>query len=522
MVGPGSGSEGQARIPLPVALADAARTGTTGTLVVESHGAEREVVFIQGEIRAAHSRLEEEKLGSWLVQQGLLSDDQRAIVLLQQAGGGGTPFGELLIERGFVDRDTLEVELERLTLTIIRRCCATPATHYGLTGAHDPRGLDTLPRLSTQQILLHAARVCRDTGAMRRALGDEDQVVRTVAGLDGLLASLDLNPEEAFLLSRLQGVHSVRDVLHASAVEEELATSILFALKVAGVIRLGPPPSSEARAGAGHRRRPPPVEAVDEEGLDPLRLEERRALQRLAQEAPRLDHYRALGLHSGAGGEAVDAAWQQLQARCHPKRRSGDHLRDMVDQLAIIRERGREAHEVLSDPVSRERYDRILTAIREEQVETDEEGGEARTEVRFDPAAREEVAAASFREADDLIARGEVFMAIRVLEQACAMQPRADQLLKLARLLLRNPLWKRRSLACLRRALEVDSDHVESWLELAGFWKNRGDPERQRRALEHALKIDADCVRGRQMYRELAGPRELDRFLRRIGAPSGG
>mgnify|MGYP001828309313 FL=1 len=56
---------------------------------------------------------------------------------------------------------------------------------------------------------------------------------------------------------------------------------------------------------------------------------------------------------------------------------------------------------------------------------------------------------------------------------------------------------------------------MEAWLELADFWRRRNHVERQRKSLERALAIEPDNERANQMYKDLAGTRELQRLLRR-------
>jgi tetratricopeptide (TPR) repeat protein len=129
--------------------------------------------------------------------------------------------------------------------------------------------------------------------------------------------------------------------------------------------------------------------------------------------------------------------------------------------------------------------------------------------------ARKTLVEANLKRADELIRDNELYLAIQLLERACALDPRPDELLKLARLLQRNPLWANRALACLRRAIEANPKHVESWLELADFWRRRNHVERQRKSLERALAVDPDNEAANRMYKELAGSRELQRLLRR-------
>jgi tetratricopeptide (TPR) repeat protein len=168
---------------------------------------------------------------------------------------------------------------------------------------------------------------------------------------------------------------------------------------------------------------------------------------------------------------------------------------------------------VLSDWRSRERYDKILHEVQKErELLAQEDTGR----VAADAGARSAVVEANVKRADELVREGEFYLAIQLLEHACKLDPRPAELVKLAQLLLRNPLWTNRALAAMRRAIEVNPEYVEAWLELALFWRRRRNQERERKALEKALAAEPDNPRAKQMYKELAGKRELERLLRRV------
>jgi tetratricopeptide (TPR) repeat protein len=255
-----------------------------------------------------------------------------------------------------------------------------------------------------------------------------------------------------------------------------------------------------------------PLDSMLSDDFDPgqddfteTQLEERRLILQRADDVTRVDHYEALGLEPGAKPSDVVEAWKQLETRYAPET-SQPHLRDMEAHLARIIERGRVAYDVLSDRKARKRYDKILEAVEQSAA------GET---VAVDPKARLTLVEENLKRANELIKQNEFYLAIQLLEQACAIQPRPEELLKLARLLQRNPLWVNRALACMRRAIEEDPKRVDSWLELAEFWRRRRHLERQRKALERALVIDPDHETANKMYKDLAGNRELQRLLRR-------
>jgi len=254
---------------------------------------------------------------------------------------------------------------------------------------------------------------------------------------------------------------------------------------------------------------PPETETPGQGDFSERQLEERRYIRKLSDDITKVDHYRALGLKRNAKPNEILDVWTKTQNRFSPET-CGAHLKDMASHLERIVERGRAAFEVLSDFRTRHRYDEILKSLDQDRrpMEDIEKAG-------VDSKARRALVEANIKRADELIKEDELYLAIQLLEQACAIEPRPDELLKLAKLLQRNPLWVNRALSCMRRAIEANPKHLESWLELANFWRRRNHSERQRKSLERALTIDPDNKRAKQMYKNLAGSRELQRLLRR-------
>jgi tetratricopeptide (TPR) repeat protein len=510
---------GEAR-PLPSWLARLAAARATGALVAVSGDARREILLTNGEVRAARSDVEDEKLGMWLVERGRISEDDRALNLLAQGGGVSPPLGHFLVTRGHLSAEDLEDELQELALTIIRRAAAAPRTRCSFVDGGGTGQLDTLPNVVTSQIVLLAARNCADIEAIRREIGSQQQRVRLSASFKDLLEEIELTPTEGFLLSRLDAAKDLAGLVRLSSLPEPQLYSSLFVLVLSGAVVLeggvseAPdlPEEETPSLEDGSADTDQPVEAaIGEKGdFSERQIEERKYIRKLSEAVTKVDHYRALGLKPEANPAEIAEAWKQMQARFAPEAAARPHLRDMVTHLERIVERARGAYEVLSDYKARERYDRILKSVDKERTSIATSG---RGEV--DPKARKELVEANLKRANELIREKEFYLAIQLLERACALDPRPDELLKLARLLQRNPLWTNRALACLRRAIETDPKHVESWLELADFWRRRNHAERQRKSLERALAVDPDNETANRMYKDLAGAKELQRLLRR-------
>ncbi len=507
--------------PLASWLARLAAARATGFLVAVAGDQRREILLTNGEVRAARSQVEDEKLGMWLVARGRISEDDRALNLLAQGGGVSPPLGHILVTRGHLSPEDLEAELQELALTIIRRAAAAARTRCSFIDGGGKGQLDTLPNVVTSQIVLLAARSCQDIEGIRREIGSLQQRVRLAPSFKEMLEEIDLTPTEGFLLSRLDAARDIAGLVRLSSLPEAQLFSTLYVLVLSGAVVLeggdaaAPAPGlDEAPAQAGDDSGDTGHEAEEAGGTEgdfsQRQIDERKFIRKLSESVTKVDHYKALGLTPEANPAEIADAWNQMRSRYSPEAASRPHLRDMVTHLERIVERARGAYEVLSDYKARERYDRILKSVEKDRATIESSG---RGEV--DPKARKALVEANLKRADELIRDKEFYLAIQLLERACALDPRPDELLKLARLLQRNPLWANRALACLRRAIETDPKHVESWLELADFWRRRNHAERQRKSLERALAVDPDNETANRMYKELAGAKELQRLLRR-------
>jgi curved DNA-binding protein CbpA len=501
-------------------MAELAAAGATGSLKASAGSCVREILFTNGEIRAARSQVEEEKLGMWLVDHSKISEDDRALVLLAQGGGASPPFGHILVARGYISADDLEYELQELALTIIRRAAAAPRTTCEFVDGGGEGQLDTLPNVDTPQIILTAAREFSDVDAIRTVIGPTARRVVLSPSFKQMIEDVELSPTEGFLLSRLDAAANIGELIRLSSLPEAQLYTTLYTLLLSGTVVIEGGEAQGIKSPADQLvRETEPAPGSDEKAEEPTaehgdfterQIEERKYIRKLSEAVTKVDHYKALGLSREANPAEIKEGWTNIRDRFSPEVATRPHLRDMVGHLERIVERGRAAYEVLSSHRARERYDGILKTVESEShgIETSKKG-------LVDPKARKTLVEANLKRADELIRDNELYLAIQLLERACALDPRPDELLKLARLLQRNPLWANRALACLRRAIEANPKHVESWLELADFWRRRNHVERQRKSLERALAVDPDNEAANRIYKELAGSRELQRLLRR-------
>jgi tetratricopeptide (TPR) repeat protein len=226
-------------------LSSLRRTAATGNLQLTAAAGVRQLVFVDGELRAARSSVESEKLGSWLVERGAISEDRKALSLLLQIKEPASPLGHILTTRENLPQQVLEWEIESLATTIIERATTEDRLEIvffeGGTGIQE----DTLLNTSTPQLILASARAFPDLRAKRRYLGSASHHVSLEVPLEAVLNDLALAPAETSILMTLQqGSVTLSELTSYGSEDKETLLAAIYGLTVAGVLRVGRQPAA--------------------------------------------------------------------------------------------------------------------------------------------------------------------------------------------------------------------------------------------------------------------------------------
>jgi curved DNA-binding protein CbpA len=466
----------------PALMRELVRRLATGRWDVTAGGQLRQLWLESGEVRAVVSDAEDEKLGKWLVAQGLLDSAQMALALLRQPDG--VRFGTFLVQQGLLDGEVLEHSLEALATDIVARLLTLPGEHAFAAGDPLPDDAATI-EMTTASVVVAAVRRIEDVGdlepflpAERYACGTEDARLQ--------YQRVQLVPEEAFLFSRVDGSATVSQLRRVVPLPREAMTRCLAALVLSGMVELratpGPRPAVVETAPLLPLKREPEKNEASVQ-FTPDQQHEYREVVRLAGECRLRDYYRRLGLTHGATLNQVHERFREFVQVYHPDRASEPHLHSLRRELAEINGAIQEAYETLINPEKRARY---TEGMRTNPMQTAEEQVQDDRRQR----ARRELARANVQRAQALIRAGDFGAAVQLLDEAVRAEPNAESLLLLARLEQRNPMWTNRVLDHLRMSVTLDPEYTDAWLELAAFWGKRSQKERQRQCLEKILAYD--------------------------------
>lgn len=498
-------------LPLPDILSRLNSEKKTGKLTVESTAASRDLLFVDGELRAARSSAESEKLGSWLVSQRVLSEARKQGALLIQEGSDSPPLGHMLVSKGVIDAESLEHHLQNLAVSILERATSETRRRCSFEDGLADGQLDTLPNLSTPQLILISARTLPGSDIKRKALGDLEQMVTRNGPLDAIVQEFSLTVPESVFLGKLHRSQTLSRLKMISGLGNDSFFATAYSLKVTGLISFSARPQRQASVHVPTTATLSPQR--DSQAPAKTNATDRSEILRLSTNAKNMNHYAFFNLDPQSSYQEIFDAWDAYRQRFDPARSSEDHLSDLGNELKIVLEYAKEAYEKLSSPVERPRYDRMLRTAAETGVTSTSSFVPGTTAPQ---RARESLVRENLKQVDRLVRAGDNFSAVKLLEQVCDLDPKPTHLVRLAKMMLLNPKWATRALEKLRRAVEIDPTFVDGWLAVAEYWRGQKNKERERKALEQALGAFPGHGEATTLYRALVGGPALARFLDRI------
>ena len=265
---------------LPTLLRELRGERRTGLLSFELGEAKRALRFREGQVVAAFTNVESEKLPARLLGLGLLSESnlQHALTIMRR---DAKALAEVLEDRGLVDRAGLERAVAEQVRDILARAFGAQQGTYVFHDQASPAGEEGLD-IATEDLMLEAVRQITDPSVVRYALGETDRELVLSRGLK--LERLRLTTADGYFLSRVDGTLTGREVMEMLPLDEDEARRTLLGLLCAGIVEYRGPvkvafklPDRATRAaerGLEHGFAPPPPlpAPAAPEGIAPLRL----------------------------------------------------------------------------------------------------------------------------------------------------------------------------------------------------------------------------------------------------------
>lgn len=191
------------------------------------------------------------------------------------------------------------------------------------------------------------------------------------------LRALPLGPEEAFVLSLVDGVVDADAIATAAGLDPAKVSGHLARLRELGAIRVAPPrpipsrrPSAASPRASGRPSAPPTAPLISKAPHSgevdtslSISVELQTRILDLSARLPDLDHFQVLGLEMSADRGQVKRAYFSMIGTFHPDTYFGKQLGSFTKRMERIFQRLTEAHDVLSNAKSREEYESYLRVL---------------------------------------------------------------------------------------------------------------------------------------------------------------
>lgn len=440
--------------PLPQVLRRIFLEGLKGTLSLVHGDETRHLFFEKGELRTATSSREGQRIGAFLKRRGWITDTDLNWALDTVAKQGRARLGKILVERGLVSRTVLDAEMRRLVEEIVFSTFAWESGEYRFQASAGVLDPDVALTLSTAAIIVEGIRRLPESDALRERLGEGRRVPILATDPMSRYQYLPLAPQEAYLLSRIDGILDVDSLLKIAGTSRTAMAKILYALVSCGIVEWKQDGAQRPASGRGgfHGLN---VEVSAQPGdRSPGHAE---LVKNTYRRIDWLTHYELLGIPRDAPPEKVAEAYFERSRLFHPDLRHREDLARFEKELTAVFERMKKAYETLAEPDKRALYDQSLDAAPAPLLTAES-----------DPEMRKKLATQNFRRARQLIEDKDYHPAVEMLREAVRFIPdNAEYRYTLAQVEMKNPNWIDQGLANLKEAARLDSRRVAFSVEAA-------------------------------------------------------
>lgn len=182
----------------------------TGCLRLRHGDTEAQIWFRGGLVYTASAPAARARLGDRLVGAALITEDQLATILAyQQDLPERRRIGELLLERGLIDRETLRTFVHEQIADSVAVTLGWPSGHRQLEdGREVPE--DAPLDVNVENLLMEGVRRLQQWEVIRSRIGSADAVVDFIPSASE--TQLALTPDEWSMLTRIDGASSIAEI----------------------------------------------------------------------------------------------------------------------------------------------------------------------------------------------------------------------------------------------------------------------------------------------------------------------
>ncbi|MBU1221207.1 response regulator [Myxococcota bacterium] len=522
--------------PLPSLLLDIHDIDATGVLVIEKGKMKKEIFFQFGRPVGAESNIRHETLGHYLLSKNLITEDQHQQILVA-AKDGRFSFLRALIESGTFDEETILKYHNSLVKVRIVNAFRWNDGEYSFLPGDDFSERITKSPVDVVALVFAGIKRIIDLDEITSSLHEDLLSTIDITERGDKLASEFIRIYDDTVISKVKSGNSTLGELLGTGLEPMEVYSHIYALNKTSMISLTrdsrAEPSStkipiEDPYGLSSLRKAAvkseevaeeisivvtmPVGSGDhDEGLIldiPIEVEDsptvdlRKMVRDFYIKIQDVDYYEALGIKESFEPAELQKAITGLKESFDISNFSGIDLGTDHTKLEEINEFIRVAHSTLSDETRRKAYI--------EKIKSEKEDGVAHMDA--------EVLA---RKSEDLLNRGNVTEALKLIERAKTVRPDVAEYQALyAKSLFMSGESEQKFLTAMNHAVDLEPESILVNTTAATIYDGLSRPDDAARFYEKVLELQPDNEKAfisiERIYREKGAWRILERLHRKL------
>ncbi len=342
-------------IPVPILIFKLYQKRATGELTLTCKDIVKTVSFDTGSIVFATSSVAEERLGTTLIRQGRISPEQyrEAEALMERTG---QRLGTAMLQLGMIRQDELlDIIIEHVS-SIVYSVFSWIEGDYSFKPEPPTDEAIKMP-FPTADIIFEGIRRMDDMELVQQWLGDFKRPLRTTSDPLLLYQAVNLNPREAFIVSRIDTALSVDDLLSLGGLPENETLKTLCGLLSIGMLEVvGEEPAARAPVSTVLSCPAPLPQELDFTTVAQFCYE----VESKLNDIDSADAYALLEIDRQVSDREVREAYQRMARKFHPDRNSQllNYNLNILGDLERIFSAVAYAYEMLRTEQRRKEYNR--------------------------------------------------------------------------------------------------------------------------------------------------------------------
>lgn len=482
--------------PLPFVLKEIHEELATGELVIKNREEQRQIYFSNGNIAHISSSHSADRLGLFLLKENIIDEIklQEALNLYRE----GTLFGEFLVSLNLITPENLAESLKSYQAYLLSKILFWDDGAFIFMEKqfqHDRKFLD----INFANLIIKSCRFLTDEIKLRKFFGEERHFICFSSNPVSLLQNLSLTSEEYFVLSRIENIISLQELINISNVPRLKVLQTVFSLFISGVLDLLKRDEAMERQmdfkpiSKGILNVAIETQKEIEKNIPERVKAKRDFILNLKERAKEGDFYKIFNISPGATIQDIYQRYLEYLKIIHPDNSFEPELKDLREDMIELTHLLSKGYEILCNPKSKFTYGGIYK-------KTDLSSKEIidRRKVQL------EIAKKNFEKAREYLDREDYHSALKLLEEAHRFDPENSEiLLALVNLEVKNPNWIKRASDRLVEYLKDKPEFEDGWLTLSTLYLSRGMVHKAKMCLEKVIQMNENNEKAKSLLQEL-------------------